>query len=52
MKNTTPKTMRDSSGQDIPVKYVSKYDRARDAQQDWAMVKLDIADCWPEAATE
>ena len=29
---TTPKTMRDSSGQDIPVKYVSKYDRERDAR--------------------
>ncbi len=25
------KTMRDSSGHDIPVKYVEKYDRARDA---------------------
>ena len=31
-KRTTPKTMRDSSGQDIPVKYVSKYDRERDAR--------------------
>lgn len=31
-KATTPKTMRDSSGQDIPVKYVSKYDRERDAR--------------------
>lgn len=31
-KATTPKTMRDSSGQDIPLKYVSKYDRERDAR--------------------
>lgn len=31
-KATTPKTMRDSSGQDIPLKYISKYDRERDAR--------------------
>ena len=31
-KATTPKTMRDASGQDIPLKYVSKYDRERDAR--------------------
>ena len=27
----TPKTMRDNNGRDVPIKYVSAYDRARDA---------------------
>ncbi len=54
------KTMRDNAGHDVPVKYVSKYDRLRDDRTKRVLARFrkarsvletvvrdSLADCWP-----
>jgi hypothetical protein len=56
-KTTNVKKMTNAQGQDVPVKYVPKYDRARDLRARrclarWQKMRLALEQCYAETAAE